>query len=527
MMTIGAPGTPMFDWRELMRWEVSEGRVPEGSIIVNRPPSLWQLYKQYIIGVAAFILVLLILIFVLLLQIHRRRKAEKALNEYAGQLNWMVKERTNELARTNEQLLNEITERKQTEAALEESKETIDAFFDAVHESMVLIDTKGTVLLSNKVGAERLGKTVRELVGNCLYDYFPPDVAVFRKEQYNKVFASGKQVYFEDTRLGRFFEQRCFPVFDEEGKISGVAIFAHDITSRKQGEALLRESEERYRDLYENAPNAYFSVGKNGIILRCNTQAEKLLGYKKEELTGRHVFDLYADTPNGKEKALKVFERFRKSDTSINEELQMNNADGNILWIRLTVNIVKDEHGQIVESRSMVSDITEQKRLEELLHTMSLTDELTGLYNRRGFITLSEQQLKIAERTKKDILLFFADLDKMKQINDTLGHQEGDKALIDISTILKEVFRESDIIGRIGGDEFAILAIDTTGETQDVLTMRLYNTLDTYNRPKGRSYQLSLSIGIAHYNPETPSTLDELMAQADILMYEEKRNKQH
>ena len=205
----------------------------------------------------------------------------------------------------------------------------------------------------------------------------------------------------------------------------------------------------------------------------------------------------------------------------------MNNADGNILWIRLTVNIVKDEHGQIVESRSMVSDITEQKRLEELLHTMSLTDELTGLYNRRGFITLSEQQLKIAERTKKDILLFFADLDKMKQINDTLGHQEGDKALIDISTILKEVFRESDIIGRIGGDEFAILAIDTTGETQDVLTMRLYNTLDTYNRPKGRSYQLSLSIGIAHYNPETPSTLDELMAQADILMYEEKRNKQH
>ncbi|MEI6154025.1 MAG: GGDEF domain-containing protein, partial [Deltaproteobacteria bacterium] len=231
--------------------------------------------------------------------------------------------------------------------------------------------------------------------------------------------------------------------------------------------------------------------------------------------------------PNGKEKALKVFERFRKSDTSINEELQMNNADGNILWIRLTVNIVKDEHGKIVESRSMVSDITEQKRLEELLHTMSLTDELTGLYNRRGFITLSEQQLKIAERTKKDILLFFADLDKMKQINDTLGHQEGDKALIDISTILKEVFRESDIIGRIGGDEFAILAIDTTGETQDVLTMRLYNTLDTYNRPKGRSYQLSLSIGIAHYNPETPSTLDELMAQADILMYEEKRNKQH
>jgi diguanylate cyclase (GGDEF)-like protein len=114
----------------------------------------------------------------------------------------------------------------------------------------------------------------------------------------------------------------------------------------------------------------------------------------------------------------------------------------------------------------------------------------------------------------------------MKQVNDTLGHQEGDKALIEIATILKEVFRESDIIGRIGGDEFAVLAIDATDETREVLIMRLHNTLDDYNRPGGRNYQLSLSIGVAHYDPEKPSSLDELMAQADELMYEEKRKKQ-
>jgi diguanylate cyclase (GGDEF)-like protein len=148
------------------------------------------------------------------------------------------------------------------------------------------------------------------------------------------------------------------------------------------------------------------------------------------------------------------------------------------------------------------------------------------VHNRRGFITLSEQQVKMAERTKKDILLFFADLDKMKLINDTLGHQEGDKALIELATILKEVFRQSDIIGRIGGDEFAILAIDTTNETRETLINRLHNTLDDCNKTEGRNYQLSLSIGTAHYNPETPSTLDELMAQADTLMYEEKRGKE-
>ena len=199
--------------------------------------------------------------------------------------------------------------------------------------------------------------------------------------------------------------------------------------------------------------------------------------------------------------------------------------DGEVRHILGRVRIVKDDSGRIVKRYGANQDITERKRMEEQLQTMSLADELTGLYNRRGFLTLSEQQLKIAWRTKKEMLLFFTDMDKMKHINDTLGHQEGDKALFEVATILKEVFRESDIMGRIGGDEFAILAIATTDGTREVLTSRLHNFLEAYNRHEGRNYTLSLSIGIAHYDPEHPSSLDELMAQADTLMYEEKRNK--
>ena len=165
------------------------------------------------------------------------------------------------------------------------------------------------------------------------------------------------------------------------------------------------------------------------------------------------------------------------------------------------------------------------KESEQRFRSMFFTDELTGLYNRRGFITLAEQQLKVAERAKKDMLLYFVDLDRMKEINDTLGHQEGDNALVEVAAVLKEAFRESDIVGRIGGDEFAVLAIDTIDETRDVLIQRLYNILDIRNRHEGRNYQISLSVGIAHYNNETPLTLDKLMAQADELMYEEKRKK--
>lgn len=169
--------------------------------------------------------------------------------------------------------------------------------------------------------------------------------------------------------------------------------------------------------------------------------------------------------------------------------------------------------------------VTKRERLEHKLQTMSITDELTGLYNRRGFLTLATQQMNLAGRSKKAMLLFSADLDKMKYINDTFGHREGDQALIDIASILREAFRKTDIICRLGGDEFAILTIDTTDKTGEVLLKRLDTILETYNRREGRKYKLSMSVGVVKYNPLNPSSLDELMTQADALMYEEKRKK--
>ena len=174
---------------------------------------------------------------------------------------------------------------------------------------------------------------------------------------------------------------------------------------------------------------------------------------------------------------------------------------------------------------NFLNDITERRHMEEQLQKMSIMDYLTGLYNRRGLLTLSQQQLKVAERTKKEMVLFFADLDNMKWINDTMGHQEGDQALVEISQIFKETFRESDIIGRMGGDEFAILALDTAEINPDTLTSRLKNSMESFNQKGGRPFKLALSIGIARYHPDNPSSIDQLLAEADRLMYEQKRNK--
>lgn len=167
----------------------------------------------------------------------------------------------------------------------------------------------------------------------------------------------------------------------------------------------------------------------------------------------------------------------------------------------------------------------ERQRLQEELRALSLEDGLTGLRNRRGFVTLAEQELKVAHRTQRGVFLLFMDLDGLKTINDTLGHSEGDAALLETASLLKETCRESDILARLGGDEFAVLAVETAEDGADILAARLQKNLAAHNTRANRSYPLSLSVGITRYGPESRCSIDELLARADGLMYEEKRRK--
>ncbi len=166
-------------------------------------------------------------------------------------------------------------------------------------------------------------------------------------------------------------------------------------------------------------------------------------------------------------------------------------------------------------------------KLKERLMKMSVTDELTGLHNRRGFFTLAEQQLKLANRQHSKMYMLYADLDNLKSINDAHGHHEGDKALHETAGLLKNTFRNSDIVARIGGDEFVVIPIGTTEEGAKIATSRFYKNLETHNAEKKSDYALSISVGIACYDPENPSSVDDLLKQADKLMYEQKRQKKN
>lgn len=169
-------------------------------------------------------------------------------------------------------------------------------------------------------------------------------------------------------------------------------------------------------------------------------------------------------------------------------------------------------------------EIRERQEAEATVRRLSITDELTGLNNRRGFLLLAEQQLKLAHRVNQSVCLLFIDLDGLKKVNDTLGHEMGDRMIVNAAQILKNTFRESDVLARLGGDEFAVF-VPACSVTDNVIQRLLVN-IEQFNQDQQNTYQLSMSIGLAACHASDNTSLDEMMKEADYLMYEQKRNKQ-
>jgi two-component system, cell cycle response regulator len=174
---------------------------------------------------------------------------------------------------------------------------------------------------------------------------------------------------------------------------------------------------------------------------------------------------------------------------------------------------------------SLAARVRQLESAEAELRELSLTDELTGLFNRRGFLMHAEQHLKTARRTGQNSLLIYADMDGLKRINDTLGHAEGSRAIAEMAEVLRRTFRDSDIISRLGGDEFTVLGVSSSPGDADRVTARLQEVLRERNGRRDREYELSLSFGIVCIDPRKNITTDELIAAADQSMYEQKRKK--
>ncbi len=402
------------------------------------------------------------------------------------------------------------------------------AIVESASDSMYIVDGYCRFLVMNRVHLTRLCLTLVEVVDSTYGEFQTEEQTKDFENVINEVLAYGRSVKQEHRsgRDDRYFLRTFNPLKNPSGEnTAAAAVISKDITEWKQAEEALRESEEKYRTILNSIVEGYYEVDLKGNLTFVNPSMTIILGYSREELLGlnnRQFMD--------KENARTIFQVFntvyRTGVPARSFDWELIRKDGTKAFVNCSISLKRDSSGNPEGFYGILHDITERKLMEDEIRALAIIDPLTGLYNRRGFITLAEQQMKNVERSKKGLFLVFADLDNLKKINDTLGHWAGDEKLVQLAGILKKTFRKADIIARTGGDEFAVLAEDNMLAEPDTIRKRLQRQIDLHNAKTEKDEDIiSLSIGIVRYNPGEPETMDSLMSRADTRMYEHKKGK--
>jgi diguanylate cyclase (GGDEF)-like protein/PAS domain S-box-containing protein len=311
------------------------------------------------------------------------------------------------------------------------------------------------------------------------------------------------------------------PIYDYDGRYNAgcVAVY-HDVSAQRRIEAALMESEQRWRVLSESTFEG-LAVTCDGRLIDANANLAAWLGRDPEELRACEGIELFV--PEDREHVLTA----AREDAAL-YEARMLRRDGSIFPVEVRGRRAEFQGRsvRIVALRDIsdrkLREVEAQRHAEEL-RALSLRDELTDLYNRRGFLEMARQQLRVAARTRRPAALFFTDLNGMKAINDGFGHDMGDRAIAAAAKILVGAFRGSDIVARLGGDEFAIFAPECDDAGVAAARARLGQAVDSFNARRGEPFHLSLSVGSVVFDPTHPRELDALMEQADGDMYREKR----
>jgi diguanylate cyclase (GGDEF)-like protein/PAS domain S-box-containing protein len=434
-----------------------------------------------------------------------------------------------ELRLTNESLEQRVIDRTRD---LQLSHEFLRTTLDSLNDEVLIIDTDTYQIRdANESFLTQHGLPRDKVIGRTCYDVThnradvctpPHDQCPLLETVDTGRFAMTEHIHHDRNGRKIYAEVSISPIIDLSGRIRQVVHVTRDITERKQADEALRKSEERYKNLFDSTLDGIFQVNAEGFFMMMNRSGARIFGYETpEEIIGRNALEYWRDP-----KDRQVYrEELARRKTVSTYPMKARRKTGEPIELESSSRIIEDESGNFLGIEGILRDVTERRRMEDELRSVSLRDELTGLYNRRGFITLAAQELKMADRLKRGIYVLYADLDGLKAINDTLGHKEGDAILKETAVILAETFRNSDIIGRIGGDEFVIIPIGTAGDNLDIIISRLQRNIEIRNEKIDIKYKLSLSVGTAYYDPEHPVTIDELLTEADALMYSQKRNR--
>ena len=427
-------------------------------------------------------------------------------------------------SKTTDKVTGETTALQRREDAL------FRTLFQKAAMGIAIIDAAGRMVECNPKLGTMLGCSEQELTNRHFTEFTHPEDRPADADRYRELLNAHEDSYQMAVRCIRKDGGIIWGLLavslirDTEGAPLFAIRMIEDITDRKRAEESIVKSRNFYLSLIDALPNPIRRTDADG---KCDYFNKAWLAHTGKT-AGQEIGDAWIQSVHADDRArLLTLQQISFSARSpYVTEYRLRHFSGDYHWIAEFGSPYSEIDGSFGGYISSCYDIEDRKLFEKTLEVMSTTDELTGLFNRRGFFTLAQQQVKLADRNNNKLLLFYMDLDDLKKINDTLGHPEGDLALIEASRIFREIFRKSDIIGRLGGDEFAVLVFEhTTPSDEHAIMVRLRETLKERNAAPGRRYTLSLSIGINIYDPAKPCTLDEFISRADTLMYEEKRAK--
>ncbi|MBA2378184.1 MAG: diguanylate cyclase [Blastocatellia bacterium] len=281
------------------------------------------------------------------------------------------------------------------------------------------------------------------------------------------------------------------------------------------------ESEARYRDLVDHGAGFISTHDLEGRMTMINPAALRMIGYGEEEVIGKTLRDLMPDEHQGE---FSVYLRQILNEGISEGLLTLVKKDGARIVMRYNNVLITEPSGNSYVL-GHAQEVTELLRAQAALKRLSLTDELTGIYNRRGFLTFADQQIKLESHsgTSRGLSLIFADMDGLKAINDNYGHEAGSEALADVARVLKSAVRDADIVARWGGDEFVILTIGAKDENAELMIDRIRTALDQNNAVSSKPYKLSCSLGVVSL--DGACDIEEVVAEADERMYQDKRSR--
>ncbi len=290
---------------------------------------------------------------------------------------------------------------------------------------------------------------------------------------------------------------------------------------RKEDEklGLAREAAWKIRAALENVLQGVSKLDADGNYTIVHTEDAKTLGYDPDELKGRRWLDTIH--PSSHDEVADLYREMLESGRA-EGEVKAIRKDGSLFWKHVILVKTQNEEGAHTGIYYFFTDITARKEAQQALQSMALTDEMTGLFNRRGFTLMIPGYLERARQAEIDVALVSIDLDGFKGINDRHGHAEGDSAIRAAAQILRESFRDTDVVARLGGDEFAVLTGEA-GLREEGLRERLAANLAAFNARKTAPWTLAWSAGVIRTSPHAIEPVEGLLARADAAMYERKR----